>query len=125
MPINVVETKDVRYIQNTTGGQLTLNDLGPKGCYLDVDETVDLHKYFTKEDIQKSQSLARAIRSGMVQQLEDLVDPKIKKTGKKYENYPMTPETPVTDTPNHFDQAYKDLVKKDKQEELETRASER
>jgi len=131
MPINVVETKDVRYVQNITGGQLTLPDLGDKGCYLDTDEVLDLNKFFTREQIQKSQALARGINRKMIQVLsekdyKDMDACKIVRTKKKYESYPTTSETPVVDKDqNVFDEKLKELREKEKEEEKETRASER
>jgi len=125
MPIGIVETTDVRFVQNASHGQLTIPDLGKKGCYLDVDEKVDLTLFFTKEEIRQSRDLARGLKNGVLIKLQCLSDPDAVKTVSKTEGLPMTPETPAVDGKNVFDDKYKELKEKDKAEELETRASER
>jgi hypothetical protein len=126
MPLNMVEMPEkVQWIQNQSGGELMIPDLGKRGCILAVDEIVDLAKFFTQEELRKSQDLARGINSAKIAILSGPQDPDAIKTKKKYENYPMTEETPVVDTPNEFDAKKKELIAKDKQEELDTRASEK
>lgn len=125
MPIGIVEVGTVQYVQNTSGAQLTIPDLGPKGCYLDVDEAVDLLAFFTAEEIKKSRDLARGIKSGALQQIDSLKDKKLVKTKFKWEGLPTSMETPAVDGENIYDQKRKELVEKEKLEDEETKASNR
>ena len=126
MPIGLESVKGVKIVQNVTGGQLTIPDLGKRGCYLDVDEVVDLQKFFKQKEIDESRDLARALKNGMV---VDLTDGKKAPISTKRVDPVEAASTPDGDSKvapaNVFDEKYKEMKEKDKKEDLETRASER
>ena len=131
--ISVLTKRDIekiRFIQNVSGQQMIIPDLGEKGFTIEVDEVVDLHRHFEPKDLSKSQQFDWCLKEGHLSVLEYKEDEKSgdielegvvkEKTKPRGEDLPKT--VPVEDKEETvYDEQIDEVEEREEEEDAESK----